>query len=206
MSTTTSQPASVPRELGAGESILRRTVMLTGNPFDPLRDGLTGAAGELIVAAGGWFESNTGGAQVAFSLDDGAPIGFNNPRLSNSHRFFGVIETTGFYKFEVYETEGTVQDQKFIFADDFILSPQNAVVYFSGAITGVVTDSATGAAIEGVRVSIYDSTGPLATTTYTDAWGQYATGLLPAGTYFAATSNNFGYAGRAIRRHPVQWM
>ena len=106
----------------------------TGNPFDPLRDGIIGTADGRLVAAGGWFESNTGGAQVAFALDDGLPIGFNNPRLSNSHRFFGVINTGGFTKFEVYETEGVVQDQKFIFADDFVLSSLPCSLFYTNLV------------------------------------------------------------------------
>ena len=45
--------------------------------------------------------------------------GFPNPDVVSSFKFFGVIDMTGFTVFEVFETEGVVEDQKFIFADDF---------------------------------------------------------------------------------------
>jgi hypothetical protein len=52
---------------------------------------------------------------------DGNPIGFTDPAVTNVHKFFGVIDTAGFTAFEVVETEGTVEDQENIFADDLSL-------------------------------------------------------------------------------------
>jgi hypothetical protein len=93
----------------------------TGGPFDPLRDGFKGSwtgAGNL-VGVGGWLTSNTGGARVAFALDGALTPGFIDPSVRSLRRFFGVIDTTGFIEFEIFETEGVVQDQEFIFGDDF---------------------------------------------------------------------------------------
>jgi hypothetical protein len=39
--------------------------------------------------------------------------------LGTAHRFWGVIDTDGITEFEFLETEGTLEDQKFMFADDF---------------------------------------------------------------------------------------
>jgi hypothetical protein len=36
--------------------------------------------------------------------------------------FFGVIDTGGFNTFEALETEGVIEDQEFIFADDFTIA------------------------------------------------------------------------------------
>jgi hypothetical protein len=91
----------------------------TGALTDPQRDGFIGTAPGGLVAVGGWLESNTGGARVQFQLDGGVPIGFDDPTVTSLHKFFGVIDTSGFTTFEIYETEGVVGDQEFIFADDF---------------------------------------------------------------------------------------
>jgi len=95
----------------------------TGGPTDPLRDGFVGtwrAAGDFR-AVGGWLDANTGGAQVRFALD-GVEHGFIDPALTSQHRFFGVIDADGFKQFEIFETEGVVEDQEFIFGDDFTLA------------------------------------------------------------------------------------
>jgi len=92
----------------------------TGDPFTPQRDGFIGtrtAAGTLI-GVGGWLTSNTPGAEVQFALD-GAVATFANPQVPTGHQFFGAIDPAGFATFEVFEVQGTVEDQKLIFADDF---------------------------------------------------------------------------------------
>jgi len=91
-----------------------------GALFDWLRDGFIGTwtgSGKLR-GAGGWIMSTLPGSKVRFVVD-GVEVGFRDPVLDPVHRFFGVIKVSGFTAFEVYETEGTVQDQKFLFADDF---------------------------------------------------------------------------------------
>ncbi|MDX2314199.1 MAG: Ig-like domain-containing protein [Gammaproteobacteria bacterium] len=90
-----------------------------GNPTDPQRDGFIGTAPGGLVAVGGWLESNTTGARVQFQLDGGAPITFDDPTVTSTPKFFGVIDTGGFTTFELYEAEGVVAEEKFIFADDF---------------------------------------------------------------------------------------
>jgi hypothetical protein len=75
-----------------------------------------------LVGVGGWLTSNTGGARVQFVLDGVPAPGFIDPSVTSPHKFFGVIDTTGFTEFEIVETEGVVEDQKLIFGDDFTLS------------------------------------------------------------------------------------
>jgi cysteine-rich repeat protein len=92
----------------------------TGAPLTPQRDGFIGTSASTIFGVGGWLNSNTGGAQIRFVLDGNA-IDFADSMVTSIHKFFGVIDTAGFAAFEVVETEGTVEDQEFIFADDFTI-------------------------------------------------------------------------------------
>lgn len=94
--------------------------IVAGTPFTIQRDGFTGqiGAGDIMIGVGGWISTNTPGAQVRFVID-GQDIVFSNPSVQSMHQFFGVINTAGFSAFEVYETEGRVEDLKLIFGDDF---------------------------------------------------------------------------------------
>jgi hypothetical protein len=89
-----------------------------------------------LFGVGGWLTSNTGGAQVQFRLD-GNPVGFTDSWVTYYHKFFGVIDTRGFNTFEVLETEGVIEDQKFIFADDFTIAtlPKPCPGYFCCCLT-----------------------------------------------------------------------
>jgi len=110
----------------------------TGGPFDPLRDGFKGIWMEAgsFVGVGGWLTSNTGGgAKVQFVLDGIPAPDFTDPNVTSAHRFFGVIDTTGFMEFEIAETEGVVEDQKFIYGDDFLLAA-SVPVFSDGFETG----------------------------------------------------------------------
>ena len=92
----------------------------TGDPNAPQRDGFIGtwtAVGTLI-GAGGWVTTSTPGAEIRFALD-GTEVTFASPVLLGGFKFFGAINPAGFTAFEVFEVQGTVQDQKLIFADDF---------------------------------------------------------------------------------------
>ena len=95
----------------------------TGAVTDPLRDGFMGTwtGADSLLGVGGWLTSNTGNARTRFVLD-GVEVGFADPRLATLYLFFGIIDTTGFTDFEIYETEGVVGDAEFIFADDFTLA------------------------------------------------------------------------------------
>ncbi len=58
-----------------------------------------------------------------------------------------------------------------------------------GAVSGTVTDAATGDPISGIRVEIYDSGGSHIVSDHTDASGTYRAGGLPAGTCFAVAES-----------------
>lgn len=83
-------------------------------------DGWRGTSPQPIVAIGGWIRTNTPFAQIQLTLDDnGLPIDFGDVNVTTSNQFFGVIDLAGFQTFEWRETEGTSEDAKFLFADDF---------------------------------------------------------------------------------------
>jgi len=75
-------------------------------------DGWIGSAPGVLYGFGGWIDG-TFGSKVEFLLD-GVSIGFDS-----GSGFLGVILVTGFTRFEIHELEGTNEDAKFIFADDF---------------------------------------------------------------------------------------
>ncbi|MEA3469682.1 MAG: hypothetical protein U9R57_15875 [Thermodesulfobacteriota bacterium] len=78
--------------------------------------GTWGVDGSALYGIGGWF-SGTSGASIEFVLDQ---IRLGKLGVSAQQpQFFGVIETTGFLSYKIWETEGKVGDRKFIFADDF---------------------------------------------------------------------------------------
>jgi hypothetical protein len=95
-------------------------------------DGFVGtAASGVLYAVGGWIETNTPIAKIGLFLD-GYPnnaVDFgetcvgedcqNNSTLGTTPQFFGVIDTAGFTSFEYRELEGTQDEAKFIFADNF---------------------------------------------------------------------------------------
>ena len=95
---------------------------------DDTPDGFAGSAASALVGVGGWVRTNTPFAALSVFID-GTKVDFGNlpgggdaDVLGTTARFFGVIDTAGFGSFLFQETEGTFDDQKFIFADDFILA------------------------------------------------------------------------------------
>ena len=84
-------------------------------------DGWQGHSDIPMVAIGGWVETNTPYAGLHVYLDGNlnAPIDFNGAILGTQHKFFGVIVPNGFNQFEYREIEGTNEDAKYIFSDEY---------------------------------------------------------------------------------------
>ena len=71
-----------------------------------------------------------------------------------------------------------------------VLAASGPVVAQTGAISGTVTDSTTGAPIAGIWVAVSDaSRRPVVAYMTTDS-GSYTVGGLPAGTYYLNTSSS----------------
>lgn len=102
-------------------------------------DGLRGRAEDgMLVAIGGWFDTNTPYASIGLYLGEypNNQIDFgetcvppdsencsSNATIGTASKFFGVIDPAGFDRFEYRELEGKLEidggDIKLIFADDF---------------------------------------------------------------------------------------
>jgi PKD repeat protein len=95
------------------------------NPTDFIEDGFTGSSASPLVAIGGWF-TGLFGSEIQLIVDgDGAnPIGLGP--VDSTYRFYGVVIDGSFTTFEFREIEGTLEDQKFIFADDFTVALEAA--------------------------------------------------------------------------------
>jgi hypothetical protein len=106
-------------------------------------DGLRGqAASGVLYGVGGWFRTNTPAAKLGMFIGDypDNPVDFgetcppgggdcvDNAILSGPYEFFGVIDSAGFTGFEYRELEGTFEDAKYIFADDFTFAGSFTVV------------------------------------------------------------------------------
>jgi hypothetical protein len=108
-------------------------------------DGFLGSADSgVLYGVGGWIDTNTPFAKLGmfigeYNPDDlsnqvdfgesgcdvnGENCTIDNAIIGTTSQFFGVIDSGGFSQFEYREMEGTNNDQKKIFADDF---------YFAGS-------------------------------------------------------------------------
>jgi glucose/arabinose dehydrogenase len=87
-------------------------------------DGFRGTGLQTLFGIGGWLQSNTQQAKIDLIID-GITVDFGNLCdiddciITSTPRFFGVINTNGFTSFQINETEGTIGDVEYIFADDF---------------------------------------------------------------------------------------
>ena len=94
------------------------------DPADDIPDGFIGTSTNTLFGIGGWITTNTPPAEISLYVDS-VLVDFdveNGTVLGTVHKFFGVINTDGFHDFLWQETEGTRDDQKYIFADDFTLA------------------------------------------------------------------------------------
>jgi hypothetical protein len=88
-----------------------------GDFANGVNDGWVMSAVTVLYGMGGWFETNTFGAQISLTLD-GVQVVQDFP-LDYAHQFLGVIETDGFVDCEVREIEAGGDEALYIFADDF---------------------------------------------------------------------------------------
>ncbi len=106
-------------------------------------DGFIGTRLDTIYAVGGWITGFYGGRlNVILDGDTLNAVDFDGANdLENIHQFFGVIETNGFTDFEFREMEGTSEDAKYMWADDFTfglpLTSAVLITNFSASVNGL---------------------------------------------------------------------
>jgi len=95
-------------------------------------DGFIGTSGRDLCGVGAWINGNFGKIELILDGDAANPIDFGDDAgVNNLHKFFGVVVPNGFRSFEVHETEGTLEDQKFIFADDFTFGTRDFRIFIA---------------------------------------------------------------------------
>jgi len=162
------------------------------NPTDFIEDGFSGTSGDTLVAVGGWFTGFFGSKiQLVVDGDEANPIDLGT--LDSTYKFYGAVVDAGFTTFEVREIEGTWEDQKFIFADDFTLAV--AAVGGNNPPTGTIVRPSTNVTVNTGRAvffegSVSDPDGDATTVLWEFGDGGTSTLVIPgdyiysvAGTY-----------------------
>jgi len=81
-------------------------------------DGFIGSSSPTLYAVGGWITAISG-SKIEMFLDGTKHVDFGDGSIVGSgHQFFGVVDPAGFRSFEIHELEGTIDDAKYIWADD----------------------------------------------------------------------------------------
>lgn len=106
---------------------------------DQCGDGWAGTSPAPMYGIAGWIDA-TYGAKIELTLDGDVanPVDFgeicdasgenctNPAQIGFGPVFFGVIDTAGFHRFEFREIEGTIDDAKYLWADDFTVARASA--------------------------------------------------------------------------------
>lgn len=156
-------------------------------------DGFIGTASPTLYAVGGWINAIFG-SKIEIILDGSRLADFGDDAgVGSAHKFFGVIDPGGFHSFEIHELEGTIDDAKYIWADDFTI----------GTVAGITLSAMPGPGPFEVTLqwlggqggfSVYRSTDPATVLDSGNELGQTAgrvwTDLPPPGSihYYRVTS------------------
>ena len=140
-----------------------------------------------MYAVGGWLGSNQ--AKIGVYLDDDPTlIGFGGGGLTNAPAFFGVIDTDCFNEFKFQEQEGTKEDAKYIFSDDFTIALAPGGCGSNTAPTADFTLVQTDADVSFTDAS-GDSDGSIVQWLWNFGDGNYSNQQNPSHTYL--TNGNF---------------
>jgi len=113
----------------------------------------TGPGGNTLFAAGGWLQGNLGGGHVQFKLTRAdatvTTLIPSDSALTSAHKFMGVVDTSGFETFEVFEVEGTTVHPQFVFGDDFTIALAGALDKIPPQVAGIASWEDTGDGVLG---------------------------------------------------------
>ncbi len=72
------------------------------------------------------------------TVDDDRIVPFGDPFPGLFSQFYGVVDPNGFHTFEIFELEGTSEDAKFLWVDDYVFAtpPGIALSVVPGLVAG----------------------------------------------------------------------
>ena len=183
-----------------GTPIVVTTGATTGNIDFPLVPGPGSISGTVTNAAGG---AAINGVQVQLFTPAGTNVGNITTSGAGGYLFTGLAPGSYYVRTNSFNTSfinqlynGVVCINCNVTTSGGSLVPVTtggtATINFSLAsgsrITGTITNASTLAAITGIPVQVYNSSGVLLQTVNTNASGLYATPALPAGNYYVRTA------------------
>ena len=169
-------------------------------------DGFIGTRLDTIYAVGGWVTGTYGGRlNVILDGDTLNAVEFDGANhLENMHQFFGVIETVGFTTFEFREMEGTSEDAKYMWADDFTfglpLTSDVLITNFNANARGLSVELtwriSTDEALAGFRVYREDAGGKILSIPEAGLLSLSETGITDSGVL---PGNEYTYTLAVVR-------
>jgi hypothetical protein len=142
---------------------------------------------------------DSAGRSVSTAVTDAGGNYSSSAGLPTGSYFARTINALGYID-EMYNNKPCPSTCPIVGSDPIVVTVGNTTsgIDFAlaqgGRVSGTVIDANGGQPLGGVSISIYDSTGRLFANGTTSAFGVYTSGSgLPAGTYFARTSNSLGY-------------
>jgi hypothetical protein len=84
-------------------------------------------ASPTLYGVGVWLTASWG-SSIEFILDGTRLVDFGDDSgLGSIYKFFGVIDPAGFHSFEIHELEGTADDAKYLWSDDFTFATPHGI-------------------------------------------------------------------------------
>ena len=166
-----------PTTLQAGGSI-------TGLVTDASSAPLSGIEVDLYGQNGDFQNSTTTDASGNYTFDQLTPGTYKVGFASGSSQINVAPQ--------FYDMATNLHDATGVVVNPGAPTTVNQALATGGSIMGTVTDPATGAALGGINVLAYDSTGDFVTGTTTDANGKYMLVGLPGGSYGVGFSDPNG--------------
>lgn len=161
---------------------------------------ITGAVTDAVTLAplsGGVSVFNSKGAQLFTAQVDGAGL-YQLGRLPTGS-YFVTVDGPSSHVNELFDNFAFFEDRNVlggtpVMVSGAVVTPNiNFALSPGGSITGTVIDASTLLPIEGVEVTVHDSTGREVADGSTDGTGTFTVTGLPTGTYYARTEEVDGY-------------